>query len=196
MSNATALRIAVDDFVQTARAKPAEAVGPALEKLAQSAKDSRRVSDAVAVTAPLANTTWMSRATLAATARESNIDPLQIPYACTIVGALPTVLLVDTGANAIEPPMDAIDMFLQIDRRETFTARTDRITNQQQDSQVVNLSAFNPRRSLRIIELQLRNEMNVVSVRFRWAVDLTLVAAFNWGDVQISINWFVDKERP
>lgn len=196
MSNTTALRIGVQDFVETARSKPAEAVGPALEKLSQLAKDAHGISDTVALTCPVANTTWMSRATLSATARESNIDPLQIPYACTIVGALPTLLLVGTGANDIEPPMDAIDMFLQIDRKETFTARTDRITTQQQDSQVVNLSAFDPQRALRVLELQLRNEMNVVSVRFRWAVDLTLVAAFNWGDTQISINWFVDRERP
>ncbi len=192
--NEMGLRNAVLSFVNEARANPSASVGPELDRLAQVANDSG-AADAVAVSGRVANMTWMSRALLLPTQLDSIQQPIEIPYPCTIVGVLPTILLLDTGGATIEPPPEAIDVFLQIDRNETLTATTDRMTSALQDPQVVNLPALDPRIGLRLMELHLGNKMNTVSVRFRWAVPLATVAAKTWGSVQISLNWYVKPDR-
>lgn len=193
-NNAAALRSAIAEFVETARAHPSDAVGPALERLDQFAK-AQRGADSIALSARTANITWMSRTTLSPTSLDSTQEMIEIPYPCTIVGVLPTILLIDSTQGLIEPPPEAIDMFLQVDRKDTFTARTDRNLTQLDDPQVVNLPAIDPRTALRVLELELGELKNYLAVRCRWAVPLATVAAFNWGTVQLSFNWYVDPLR-
>jgi hypothetical protein len=193
MSNAARLRLAIDEYVRAAKSSPADQVGGALERLQQVASDSRGVSDSVALCQRVANSTWMSRIQLAKTVLESNSDPILIPYPCVVVGMLPTVLLIDSTAQIVEPPLEAFDIYVQIDRRDTLTATSDRVSATTQDVQVVNLPAFLPYTALRTLELELGNTQNIIGVRLRWAVPLTIVTAMHWGDVQISMNWFIDR---
>lgn len=178
-------------FYDRVRASPSLSVGPELERLKEIAEASD-VATAYAQKSPVANVTWMQRAILQATKAEAPQLPMEITYACKIVGCVPTILLVQAGQAIVEPPLSAIDVFMQLDRTETFTARQDKLLSSGQDAQVVNLAAFDD--VVRSFELDLNNDNNVLSVTFKWAVDLTVVAAFGWGDVQISLNWFVDPK--
>ncbi len=185
------LERAFQNFYSRVRASPSLSVGPELERLKEIA-DRGEAATAYAQKSPVANVTWMQRAILQASKAESPQTPMEITYACKIVGCLPTILLVTAAQNIVEPPPEAIDVFMQLDRTETFTARQDKLLASGQDAQVVNLPGFN--NLVRSFELDLNNDTNVLSVTFKWAVDLATVAAFGWGDVQISLLWFVDPE--
>lgn len=185
------LRRAFIAFYDRVRASPSLSVGPELERLKEIAEEGD-VAVAYAQKSPVANVTWMQRAILQASQATSPQLPMEITYACKIVTCAPTVLLVQSAQNVVEPPLAAIDVFMQLDRTETFTARQDKLLAAGQDSQVVNLAAFAD--TVRSFELDLNNDNNVLSVTFKWAVDLAIVAAFGWGDVQISLNWAVDPK--
>lgn len=188
------LRQAILDYVAAARSSPADAIGGALTRLQQSASDSAGgVADSVALVQRVANSTWMSRVQMDPAVLESNGDTIDIPYPCTIVSAMPTILFVGT-TPAIEPPPEAFDVYMQIDRRDVLTSSTDRVTSQTQDMEVVNLPAFEPSRSLRTLELQLGEQKNTLALRVRWSVPLATVATLGWGPCQISILWMVDRE--
>jgi hypothetical protein len=185
------LKRAFLSWYDNVRARPSESIGPGLERLKAIAEASD-VAVAYAQKSPVANVTWMQRAILQAAQATSPLMPMEITYACKIVGCVPTVLLVQAGQAIVEPPLAAIDVFMQLDRTETFTARQDKLLAAGQDSLVCNLAAFAD--TVRSFELDLNNDNNVLSVTFKWAVDLATVAAFGWGDVQISLNWFVDPK--
>lgn len=183
------LKRAFDAFYDRVRASPSLSVGPELERL-KAISDEGDVAVAYAQKSPVANVTWMQRSILQAAKTEAPQMPMEITYACKIVGCVPTVLLVTAGQGIVEPPLSAIDVFMQLDRKETFNARQDKLLAAGQDTQVANLAAFAD--TVRSFELDLNNDNNVLTCTFKWAVDLTVVAAFGWGDVQISLNWFVD----
>lgn len=180
-------------FYDRVRASPSLSVGPELERL----KDIAEVEDvatAYAQKSPVANVTWMQRGTLFATQQESAAIPMEITYACKIVQCKPTVLLIDYGGETtfVEPPLAAIDVFIQLDRHEVFTARQDKLLAAGQNVQVVNLQALDD--NVRSFELDLNDDNNVLSVTYRWAVPIATVAAAGWGGVQISLNWVVDPK--
>ena len=103
---------------------------------------------------------------------------------------MPTILLVDTTAGLVEPPAEAFNVFLQIDRKDTLTARSDRLTTQQQDAQMVNLVAMSSQVGNRLFGRRLDNN-STISVKFAWRVDLTTRTALKWGSVLIGLNWYV-----
>jgi hypothetical protein len=126
---------------------------------------------------------------------QSEEDPIYIPYPIEIVGMLPTILLIDSDPTVVEPPPEAIDVFLQINQKDTLTARSNRRTAQGQSPQVVNLPAISATIGNRLFCKVLDEQSNTFSIRFQWAVDVATVAALKWGTVQISLNWFVlDRE--
>jgi len=180
-------------FYDRVRASPSLSVGPELERLKDMAEASD-VANAYAQKSPVANVTWMQRGLLLNTQQETAQIPMEVTYACKIVQCKPTVLLVDFGQETqfVEPPLEAIDVFLQLDRHEVFTARQDKLVTAGQNVQVVNLAAFDD--VVRSFELDLNDDNNVLAVTFRWAVDLSVVTAAGWGSVQISLNWMVDPK--
>lgn len=188
------IRSAVRQYVRTAREHPGDALGPALDELDRKAR-SERSGSYVAQTSPVADYTWLNRLVLDKTLAQSEEDPIYIPYPIEIVGMLPTILLIDADQTVVEPPPEAIDVFLQINQKDTLTARSNRRTAQGQSPQVVNLPAISCTIGNRLFGKVLDEQSNTFSIRFQWAVDLATVAALKWGTVQISLNWFVlDRE--
>lgn len=177
------------EFSARARSRPAEAVGPELDALAEDAR--RAISGSfVAQTSPVANYTWLSRAVLDPATLYTTQEPIVIPYDCELVGVLPTILLVDTTAGLVEPPIEAIDVFMQIDRKDTLTARAETTVTATQDAQMINLPSVSATIANRCFSKQL-DAQSSMSVKFGWATDLATVAALKWGKVQISLNWYV-----
>jgi hypothetical protein len=187
------LNQAVEHFVSIARSHPADAIGPELDKLAQASR-SDPSGNFVAEMSPVAPITWMTRQILPAAQQATGQIPLFVPYPCRIVGARTTILLVDPTQGIVEPPPAAIDLYLQINRKDGYTARTDQQLAQTEDSSVVNLESIDATIANRLLDLDLPENQNHIGVAFRWAVPVATVAGFAWGDVQISINWFVDPK--
>lgn len=183
------------EFARAARANPAKAVGDELDRMIALAD---RGDDAAgyAYKSPVANVTWMQRGYLSRTELQTPQLPMEIPYACRITGCHTVILLRDVagdGVTFIEPPIQAIDAVIQLNRTETFTARTDKLLSTQQDAMVCSLAALN--NVVRSFEMELNSDDNVLSVWFKWALPITgsgSVEFYEWGGVDISINWFVD----
>jgi hypothetical protein len=183
------------DFARMVRANPSKAVGEELDRLMMLA-DRGDDAAAYAYKSPVANVTWMQRGYLSRTELQTPSLPMQIPFACRITGCQPVILLRDSlgdGVTFVEPPIQAIDAVIQLNRTETFTARTDKLVATNQDTMVCSLAALDNR--IRSLEMELNADDNVLSVQFKWALPLTGVGSveqYVWGGVDISINWFVD----
>lgn len=183
----------VEEFAAAVRAHPAESVGPRLDRLLQIAR-SDPSGNYVAQMMPEAPNTWMSRAVLPAAQQNTGAIPLFVPYPCTIVGAYITVAMIDPTQGLVEPPPSFLDVKLTINRKNEYTARTDQQLAQTDDSSVVNLGAIDGNNASRILRLDLPETENHIAIAYRWAVPIATVAAFGYGDVQISINWFIDPK--
>lgn len=183
------------DFARMVRANPSKAVGEDLDRLILLA-DRGDDAAAYAYKSPVANVTWMQRGFLGRSELQTGQLPMQIPFACRITGCQPVILLKDgigDGVTFIEPPIQAIDAVIQLNRSEVFTARTDKLVAVDQDTMVCSLAALDNR--VRSLEMELNADDNVLSVQFKWALPLTGVGSveqYEWGSVQISLNWFVD----
>jgi hypothetical protein len=180
----------VIEFYNRVRARPAESVGPELEALAQAARGELSGSYA-AQTSPIASHTWLTDAVLLPTELTTSQEPINMPYNCEIVGLFPTVLLIDSTQGIVEPPMEAIQVMLEVDRREKLTARADEMTSQSQDADVVTLPSISASIANRLFGYRVKGAKTKISVRFGWRVDLATVAAMNWGKVLVGIDWFV-----
>lgn len=173
-------------FLADARRNPARAVGEALDEL-ERAVDREFDGAFVAQTSPVARDTWMARAQLAAGAPES--APITVPLGepVEIVGFLPTVLaLGDTP-----PPPEAIDVWIEANRRDTITARAETGVAAGDDIRVVNLPMISAAVANRLIGWRLTAADPTIAVKFRWAVPLATVAAQGWSDAQVSLGLFV-----
>jgi hypothetical protein len=189
------LREEVMDFVRAAREHPSEAVGERLAVLERKARSGLSGSYN-ARTSSVARLTWANFLTLDKTKRTTIQDPIEIPYPIEIVGFLPLVTLIDTSQTAIEPPMSAINVFLQINREDVLTARSDRTTSQDDDPQMVPLPSISADLANRLFGQVAPSATNTLSVKFGWAVDLATVAALGWGTCLISLSWFVRPCKP
>jgi len=178
------------DFYNRVRREPSISVGPELDKLREFA-DREVGAQNVALTSPVASRTWMTRKVLASTQRETAQEPIEATD-FVIVG-VHVVLLALEPPPKIPPPLSAIDIFLQIDRRDHLTASVERIRSQTQELDSVSLSALDAGIANRVFRLNLNNPQKL-AVRFKWAVDNTIVNLFNWSNVQISVNWFVSEK--
>ncbi len=187
--NGDQLARVVRKFASDVRKDPSSIVGAKLDALERSADEADR-GIYVAREQPVAAETWMSRGVLPAANQQSDVIPIDIPYSMKIFGCHIAVLLTTAQQGIVEPPAKAIDVFLQLNRHEAFTNRTDRNLTAAEDSQVVSLTALDS--LVRLLDLELPQGNNVISVKFRWSVPLATVAAMGWGDVQISLNWIVD----
>ena len=187
------LAAAVEDFAQLVRVHPADSVGPGLDRLLQLARSDPSGSFSAQMS-PEAPITWMTRAILPANQQATGTIPLFIPYPCVIVGAHTTIALIDPAQGLVEAPPALIDVKLQINRKDEYTARADQQLSQTEDSSVVNLGALDATIANRLLRLDMPETENHVGVVFRWATTLANVAAFGYGDLQISINWFVDPK--
>jgi hypothetical protein len=187
------LAAAVEEFAALVRSHPADSVGPGLDRLVQLARSDPSGSFSAQMS-PEAPITWMTRAVLPAAQQATGTIPLFIPYPCTLVGAHTTIALIDPAQGLVEAPPALIDVKLQINRKDEYTARADQQLAQTEDSSVVNLGALDATIANRLLRLDMPENENHVGVVFRWATPLANVAAFGYGDLQISINWFVDPK--
>jgi hypothetical protein len=184
----------VREFGRRVRASPALSVGPDLDRLIEQA-DREDEGYVAAYKSPIANLTWMQRGTLSRVELASPQLPMEIPFACKIVACKVVTILNEMpgdGVDFVEPPLSAIDVVMQLNRKELFTARVDKLNAANQDTMVVSLASFDD--AVRTFELTLNPDDNILSVQFKWAVDLAIVAAYEWGNVQISMNWAVDPK--
>ncbi len=185
----------VDDFVRRVRAQPSLSVGPELDALAKAAHEEEE-GMVVAYKSPIANVTWMQRAVLQRTQLSTPQIPMEIPYRCRIV-ACKVVTMLDESPNAeggtafVEAPLSAVDVVMQLNRLETFTARMDKLVAQNEDAMVVSLASFDD--TVRSWEIELNADDNILAVQFKWATeDLQDIVNFGWGNLKISLNWAVD----
>lgn len=186
------LQSVVQKYLDDVTARPAESVGPSLDRLKAALND---VDDGtrLARVAPVANLTWMNREILTAARLDSPQDNIKIPFKCRIVGAKVSMLLIDPTNGIVLPPPEAIDVFIEMNRRDEYTARADDRLGVDEDPQVVSLLALDTQEANRQMCIEMpATGFQVISVRYRWALPLATVALFGWGDTQISINWFID----
>jgi hypothetical protein len=184
----TTLGYKVRRFAAEARKSPALAVGKALDEL-ERAVDRSFDGAFIASTQPVAPYTWQIRKTLLATTQESDSDEVLLGEPVEIVGMEPSILLVGTGPGLVLPPIEAIDVFVQQDRKEVFTATARPPGNQQ--PQLVNLPFMSTSKRLFALMMDRKKVDPMISMKFRWAVPVATVAAFGWGDTQISVGMFV-----
>jgi hypothetical protein len=189
------LRYDVLTFIREARERPGLATGTALDALEASASRSFE-GGFVTQTAPVAPLTWMTRSLLRKAQQESQPDELKLGEPVEIVGVLPTILANDEAFPlAPAPPPEAIDVFLELNRREQLTAQGEKGTTPGRDRTVVNLPMISIN-GPRLFGLFLGSADPILSVRFRWAVPLTTVAAYGWADTQVSLGFYVRPMIP
>lgn len=183
------------EFARRVRANPSLSVGPELDTLTAMAARGDEAT-AYAYKSPVANVTWLQRGILSRDELASPQLPMEIPYACRIVGCMVVHGLgespIGDGVTWLEAPLSAIDVVITLNRSEQFTARMDKLAAANQDTMVVSAAALND--TVRSFEMELNSDDNILSVQFKWALDLTIVAANEWGNQLISLNWFVDPK--
>lgn len=181
----------IEEFAARVRQHPAEANGAALENLLQAARKDRS-GNYTAQMSPAAPTTWLTRGILPSTVQATGTIPLYIPYPCRIVGAHIEHLGLPVDEQRA-PPNQALDVYVQINRKDGITARADQNLAQDEDANVVSLYSLDAVIANRLIDLELpETQGNHIGVQLRWSVPLATVASFGWSDVQVSINWFID----
>lgn len=184
----TNLGIAVDRYIREVKTSPASSVGTALDELENASAQQTFDGSFWVPAAPVASHTWQLRSVLSCTATESDPDETELGYAIEILGMQPTLLAV--GRNGKRPPMEAIDVSLRLNRRETFTHQVSKRANQNTSREVVNLPLLQA--SLpRLLAIRAAEGSPVLSVQFRWAVPLDIVTARGWDDTQITLGFFV-----
>jgi hypothetical protein len=189
------LRFDVLTFVREVRQRPALASGDALDALEQAAQRSFD-GGFVTQTSPVAPLTWMSRSLLKKDQQESQPDELKLGEPIEIVGCLPTILANDeANPLLLAPPAEAIDVFLELNRREQLTAQGEKGSAVGRDRTVVNLPMISVQ-GPRLFGLYLGAADPILSIRFRWAVPLSTVAAYGWADAQVSIGFYVRSLIP
>ena len=189
------LRETVLDFVERVRARPSESVGPALDDLKQAAMRSEGHLAANLGT-PIADYTWMSSLDLDPANNSTELDPVDIPHPLEIVGMKFGVILLDITGALVEPPPEAIDIFLQINRKDTLTARADKVQTLNDDTEVVSMIALDATIANRIVRRRLDlNTDNTISWRLRWAVDAATRTGLKYSSVRVRMNWFINYLR-
>jgi hypothetical protein len=182
---------AIEDFADRVRQRPAESVGPELDRLVQFARTTKQ-GERYALVSDVAPETWMQKVTLLSTQLVSPTNPMLFPYPCRIVGCDPEILLVQSGGGIVEAPPEAIELFLNIDRHENLTVRTDQQLPAGANAYVVKLNSISSRIANRLLNLEFTKNDQNLSFYVGWAVDLATVAAFSWGHLEVSLNWFVE----
>lgn len=182
------------EYDRVTTANPSEAVGSRRDALVAKARAALSGSYA-AQTSPIAPLRWMNRVVLPQNVLQSEEDPLDFPFPVEIVGFIPTVLLVDTNAQRVQPPLEAIDVYIQLNNDAVLTNRANRVATQTQNFQVCNLPAISATVGNSLMGLVLSEPRNLVTVKFAWAVDLATVAALAYGDVQVSLNYVMRKRE-
>ncbi|MBX3128390.1 MAG: hypothetical protein KF718_16830 [Polyangiaceae bacterium] len=189
MSN---LNFAVRKFLANARRSPVAAVGEALDELEREA-DKAFDGAYVSHTSPVATNTWMARMALLNTQQESAPDQISMGMPVEIVGFLPTILGLQDTDVLRAPPMQAIDLSIELNRREVITARAESGAAAGEDVNVVNLPMVSARIANRLIGWRLSAADPTISIQCRWAVPLAIVTAMGWCDVQVSLGIFVRR---
>lgn len=175
-------------YVAEARRSPALAVGAALDEL--DAASRLEFDRAFAVNAAaIAPHTWMARARLLAAEAETQPDQIPLGEPVEIVGFFPTLLTLEAGGTV--PPLEAIDVMLELKRKELLTARAESGVAAGEDFRVVNLPMISSAVANRLIGYIADANDPVLTVKFRWAVEPAIVTALGWNDVQISLGIFV-----
>lgn len=184
------LNFAVRRFLAEARRSPAAAVGTALDELeAEAARDLDGAF--VARTSPVATNTWMGRATLRKTQPSTAPDIVAMGMPVEVVGFFPTILALEQGLTV--PPLEAIDVHLELNRRDVITARAESGVQAGDPIDVVNLPMISSVVANRLIGWKLSAADPNISIEFRWAVPLAVVTALGWSDIQISLGMFVRR---
>lgn len=191
MGSQADLARAIEDFAERVRQRPAESVGPELDRLVQFARAVKQ-GESYALVSRSAPETWMQKVTLPSTQLVSPTDPMQFPYPCRIVGCDPEVLLVTAAQAIVEPPPEAIEVYLNIDRHEQLTMRSDAQVPAGANAYVVKLDSISARIANRLLNLEFTKNDQTMSLYVGWAVDLATVTAFGWGNVEVAFNWFVE----
>lgn len=176
-------------YVREVRERPTLATGAALDALEDAAKHAF-TGGFVTSTSPVAPLTWMSRAVLRKDQAESQSDELKLGEPIEIVGILPTILRADEDPLLVQPPIEAIDVFLELNRRDFLTAQGEKGTAPGRDKSVVNLPMISVQ-GPRLLGLVLDAADPIMSIRFRWAIPLALVASYGFADVQCSLGFYV-----
>lgn len=180
-------------FVAEARRSPALAVGAALDELDKASLQEFEGAFNVNAAAVAAHT-WMARAELQAALQESEPDVIALGEPIEIVGFFPTILATQ-GDPAIAPPMEAIDVMIELRRREWLTSRAESNVAAGEDARVVNLPMISSAVANRLIGYKADDKDPTLTMRFRWAVTPAVVAAMGWSNVQISVGIFVRPLR-
>lgn len=187
------LRHYVSRYIREALQNPVLATSPgALEELRKVASQDFDGAFA-ALHAPVADYTWMTRGVLSPANDEASLDDFVFPNACEVVALIPTITSLAIAAPDVLPPLDALDVVLTVDRKDTFTARVTPNTSQA-PSDVVNLSMLSVL-TPRLLGLALRGPKPIITCKVRWAVPVAVRTFRNFGPVQVSIGFCVRDMR-
>jgi len=189
------LASAVYRHLARVRENPAAAVAP--EELEELEREARNAMDGtrLALTAPSADRTMLSRVVLLAASTSAVVDDFpNVGEPIRIVGFNPTIIALEDGK--VLPPTWAIDV-----RITTGRAQKEIYTNAQNlqnaaaplvpQSQFVPLSSIDAAIANRLMDFVLDRQPVAIEFAYQWAVDQTTRTALNWSNVQISVAWFV-----
>lgn len=187
----TLLRETVRDYVDSVRASPAAGLGPKFDELARAAADDH-TGLAATLGTPIAEYTWMSSLDLLASQETTELGVVDIPNPIEVVGIKPLVIFIDTAGTQVEPPISAIDLFLQLNRKDTLTARADKLQTLNDDTETCSLAAIDASIANRLIIKRMdANTTNVITWRLRWGVDATIRTALKYGNIRVRLNWYI-----
>lgn len=188
------LGVAVQRYIRSVREQPALATGVALDELANIA-DRDFVGGFVAQTSAVAPLTWMKRLLLPADQDESDDVSLEFGEPVELVGCAHSVLLVDSTSGLVKPPDEAIDCFLEINKRHELTNVEKGESSGHVTPGFVNLpfvSVF----VQRLWGIRISSADPTLTFRVAWAVDQATRTAFKFGAVQVSLGMFVRPLNP
>ena len=189
------LQHSVRRFLREVESSPAKAVDSDELSELRRASEQDGSGQYVAPAIPVADDTWQVRSILSAVETDAEGDEIEIGMPITILGWRFTLLALGQLGGVptpglILPPAEAIDVKITTNRKEQYTATT---TQNQQKPSVVNycnLPLLNDDR--RLTNIRLMEASPILTVSWRWAVDLSVVALMGWSDVQITLGYFAE----
>jgi len=163
-------------YINRARRNPADAGDPNL--LARLEKYAKQAWEGiVALHAPASPMTWETRMIMRGATQTSNRTPFTFPRPVEIVGFLPTLIQVTTGA-LITPTTDVIQVSIDTDNQNYLTSGEGISTNAGGNiGPYVCLSAMSVQ-TPRVLGYKLENPKPNIGFTFRWALDVTAGAIY------------------
>lgn len=185
---------AVFTFLDRVRQNPAAAVAPeelaTLERAAREDLEGTRI----ALTAPVADRTLLSRKLLTTAADSISDEFSDLGEPLKIVGFFPSLLAIEAGKTL--PPLNAIDVKITIgrSRKEVYNdARNNAqapapLTSQ---TEFTTLAGISSEIANRLMDFDLYNSPYAIAFEYQWAVDSATRTALGWSNVMISLDCFV-----